>query len=152
MIKVLFVCLGNICRSPMAELIMKDLINKNGLNNKIYIDSAGTSDEEEGNPVYFLAKNKLEDNGIETWGKFARKMSYLDYDKFDYIIGMERKNIIDILQIIGTDPKNKVYRLMDFTAIPRDIDDPWYTRDFDKAYGEIKEGCQELLKYLAQKI
>ena len=75
MIKVLFVCLGNICRSPMAELIMKDLINKNGLNNKIYIDSAGTSDEEEGNPVYFLAKNKLEDNGIETWGQFTRKMS-----------------------------------------------------------------------------
>ena len=152
MIKVLFVCLGNICRSPMAELIMKDLINKSGLNEKIYVDSAGTSDEEEGNPIYFLAQNKLEDNGIDTWGKFAKKMSYLDYDKFDYIIGMERKNIIDILQIIGTDHKNKVYRLMDFTSIPRDIDDPWYTRDFDKAYDEIKEGCQELLKYLAQKI
>ena len=151
MVRILFVCLGNICRSPMAEFIMKKLINDNGLSEQIYVESAGTSNEEEGNPVYYMARNKLEEFGIDTWGKFARQMNFADYDKFDYIIAMERANDRDILQILGSDPGHKVNRLLDYTNVPRDIDDPWYTKDFDKAYREIYEGCVALLKYIVDR-
>ena len=106
---------------------------------------------EEGNPVYYMARNKLEEFGIDTWGKFARQMNFADYDKFDYIIAMERANVRDILQILGSDPGHKVNRLLDYTNVPRDIDDPWYTKDFDKAYREIYEGCVALLKYIVDR-
>ena len=151
MIKILFVCLGNICRSPMAEFIMKKLVENQGLDSQIYVESAGTSSEEIGNPVYYLAKSKLDEMGIDCSGKYARKFVSSDYDKFDYIIGMEEKNIRDILKVIKQDNMNKVSRLLDFTDIAKDIDDPWYTRDFDKTYEEINKGCTALLKYIVQK-
>lgn len=150
MVRVLFVCLGNICRSPMAEFIMKDMIQKQGLADKIYVESAGTSDEEEGNPVYYLAKNKLDEYGINSSGKVARQLKYSDYDKFDYIVGMENTNIRACFRIFGGDNMNKISRLLDFTDRPGDIDDPWYTRDFDTAYSEIYNGCDALLKYIVQ--
>ena len=152
MIKILFICLGNICRSPMAEFIMKKMIREEGLESQIYVESAGTSSEEVGNPVYYLTKSKLEENGIDCSGKSARKFVSSDYDKFDYIIAMEEKNVRDILKILGHDSSHKVSRLLDFTNKPKDIDDPWYTRDFDKAYEEINKGCTSLLKYIVQKI
>ena len=151
MIKILFVCLGNICRSPMAEFIMKKMTSENGLDSQIYVESAGTSSEEVGNPVYYLAKSKLEENGIDCSGKNARKFVSSDYDKFDYIVAMEERNVRDILKICGQDDMNKVSRLLDFTDNHKDIDDPWYTRDFNKAYDEIYKGCEALLKYIVQK-
>lgn len=146
--KILFVCLGNICRSPMAEFLMKDMVKKRGIENDFFIESAGTSNEEEGNPVHEGTKRKLDEFGISTKGKKARKMTKEDYQKFDYIIAMEKWNIRGIYRIIGSDSQNKVYRLLDFSNHPRDIDDPWYTGNFDKTYEDIYEGIEFFLKYL----
>lgn len=148
MTRILFVCLGNICRSPMAEFMLKDMVKKRNIENNFYIESRATSDEEIGNPVYYKAKKKLEEYNIESIGKTAKKLKYDDYKNFDYIIGMEDSNIYNILRIIKTDSENKVYRLLDFSNNPRDISDPWYTDDFDKAYSDIKEGLDAFLRYL----
>ncbi len=148
MIKILFVCLGNICRSPMAEFILKDMVKKRGLESEFYIESAGTSNEEEGNPVHYGTRRKLSEVGINTSGKYARQMERSDYEKFDYIIGMEEYNIKSILRIVGEDKENKVYRLLDFSNNPRDIADPWYTHNFDITYNDIVEGCNGLLDKL----
>ncbi|MDD3796367.1 MAG: low molecular weight phosphotyrosine protein phosphatase [Lachnospiraceae bacterium] len=145
MIKVLFVCHGNICRSPMAEYIMKDLIEKQGLQDQFEIASAATSAEEIGNPVYPPAKRKLKEHGIWAEGHHARRLERRDYQSYDYIIGMESYNIRNMMRIFGADPEHKVSRLLDFTGHPKDIADPWYTDDFDTAYEEILDGCQALL-------
>ncbi|MCR5256472.1 MAG: low molecular weight phosphotyrosine protein phosphatase [Acetatifactor sp.] len=150
MIRVLMVCLGNICRSPMAEFVMKDMVEKNGLSEKIYIESAATSSEEYGNPVYPPAVQELKKHGINSAGKYARTLKKEDYDKFDYIIGMEDRNIRNILRIVGSDPEKKVYLLMDFTDHPENIDDPWYTGDFSGVFAQISEGCEALLDRLKQ--
>ena len=118
MIKVLFVCLGNICRSPMAEFLFKDMVNKKGLRDKFIIESAGTSNEEEGNLVHYGTKNKLAEVGIMVDGKYARQLKKEDYEKFDYIIAMEQRNIRDIYRIVGEDKENKIYRLLDFSNRP----------------------------------
>lgn len=148
MIKVLFVCLGNICRSPMAECIFKDMIRKQGKEEMFYIDSAATSTEEIGNPMYYNAKEKLKEMNIECGNHVARRITKKDYKEFDYIIGMEERNIINIKRIIGEDKENKIYRLLEFSDNPRDIADPWYTRDFDKTYIEIVEGLEGFIKYI----
>lgn len=148
MIKVLFVCLGNICRSPMAEYLLKDMIKKERMEEKFYIDSAATSIEEIGNPVHQGTKNKLKQMNIECGDHTARKITKQDYEKFDYIIGMEESNIINIKKIIGEDKENKIFKLLDFSNNPRDIADPWYTGDFDKTYEDIIEGLEGFLKYL----
>ena len=148
MIKVLFVCLGNICRSPMAEFLFKDMVNKKGLRDEFIIESAGTSNEEEGNPVHYGAKEKLAEVGMKTDGKHARQLKKEDYDKFDYIIAMEQRNVRDIYRIVGEDKENKVYRLLDFTSDPRDIADPWYTHNFDITYNDIIEGLDCFMKFL----
>lgn len=150
MIKVLFVCLGNICRSPMAEYVFKDMIKKEGTE-EIYIDSAATSSEEIGNSIHYGTRNKLKEMNIDYGNHLARQITKQDYEKFDYIIGMEEKNINDIKKIVGKDNKNKVYRLLDFSKNPRDIADPWYTGDFDKTYDDIVEGLEAFLNYLRQK-
>ena len=148
MIKVLFVCLGNICRSPMAEFLFKNMVKKRNIGDQFYIESAATSSEEEGNPVYYKAQEKLAEFGISTKGKYARKLRKEDYKKYDYILGMEQRNIIDINRILGEDVENKVYRLLDFSDNPRDIADPWYTGNFDITYSDIMEGLETFFRYL----
>ena len=152
MTKVLFVCLGNICRSPMAEFLFKDMVNKKGLGDEFIIESAGTSNEEEGNPVHYGTKNKLEEVGIKAEEKYAKQLKKEDYKKFDYIIAMEQRNIRDIYRIIGEDKENKIYRLLDFSNNPRDISDPWYTHNFDLTYNDIMEGLEAFLDFLKNRI
>ena len=148
--KVLFVCLGNICRSPMAEFLFKDMVNKKGLRDEFIIESAGTSNEEEGNPVHYGTKNKLAEVGISVDGKYAQQFNKDDYEKFDYIIAMEQRNIRDIFRIVGEDKENKVYRLLDFSNNPRDISDPWYTHNFEITYNDIMEGLESFFKFLEE--
>ena len=148
MVKVLFVCHGNICRSPMAEFIMKDLVRLHGMEEQFEISSAGTSDEENGNPVYPPVRRLLEQRGISCRGKTARQLRREDYAKFDYIIGMDASNLRRMLRLFDGDPQNKLALLLDYTDHPRDVADPWYTRDFAVAERDIEEGCKALLKAL----
>ncbi len=150
MIKVLFICLGNICRSPMAEFVFKDMVKQAGLEDDFCIASAGTSNEEFGNPVHPGTRNKLREFGISVAGKTAVQIQRRDYEKYDYILAMERVNISGILRICGEDTDSKVYRLLDFTDNPRDISDPWFTGDFETTYTDVKEGCEAFLKYLQE--
>lgn len=147
MLRVLFVCHGNICRSTMAEYVMKDLVNRSGLSNSFYIDSAATSREEIGNPVHHGTRRKLREAGIPCGDHRARQMRASEYDEFDYIIGMDSWNIRNINRIIGNnDPDGKVSKLLDFTdRRGADIADPWYTGNFDVTYTDVKEGCKALL-------
>ena len=151
MIKVLFVCLGNICRSPMAEYIFKDMVKKQGLEGKFYIDSAATSTEEIGKPVHYGTRNKLEQMNIECGNHTARRITKQDYEIFDYIIAMEEQNMVNIKRIVGDDKEQKIYKLLDFSDNPRDIADPWYTGNFDKTYEDIKEGLEGFMEYLKKK-
>lgn len=145
MIKVLFICHGNICRSPMGEFILKDMTQKRGIAHKFYIESAATSTEEIGNPVYPPARNKLRTNGIDCTGKTARQITKADYKKFDYIFCADSYNVKNAMRIFGSDPENKVCRLLDLTDRPRDIADPWYTGNFDITWDDIVEGCEAFL-------
>ena len=146
--KILFVCHGNICRSPMAEFVMKDLVEKSGLVNEFYIESAATSTEEIGNPVYPPARMKLAEHGIGCKGKTARQMTANDYRRFDLLIGMDRYNIRNMERIAGGDPYGKIYLLMDFTPRPGNVADPWYTRDFEATWQDVLLGCRCLLQQL----
>ncbi len=148
MIKVLFVCHGNICRSPMAEFVFRDMVQKRGISDQFYIASAATSNEELGNPVHYGTTNKLKAYGISTKGKYAIQLKKRDYQEYDYIIGMEYRNVRNIDRIIGSDREHKVYKLLDFSDNPRDIADPWYTGNFDRTYDDVLEGCEGLLNYL----
>ena len=150
-IRILFVCHGNICRSPMAEFIFKDLINKIGLADKFDVDSAAVSSEEIGNPVYPPAKKKLAEYGISCKAKTAIQIKNSDYEKYDYIIAMEEYNINRLKKIIPNDPDGKIKLLLDFTENPGDIDDPWYSGNFDITFDEILMGCKGILKYLKDK-
>lgn len=151
MIKILFVCHGNICRSPMAEFVMKDLVKKAGLSEEIGIASAATSTEEISNPVYPPARRRLAQAGICTDGKTAVQMTAKDYERYDYLIGMEQVNVRNMLRIAGGDPAGKMSRLLDFTDSPGDIADPWYTGDFDTTYEQVQAGCSALLDFLKRK-
>ena len=148
MIKILFVCHGNICRSPMAEFVMKDLVKKAGLSDEFFIASAATSTEEIGNGVHYGTRKKLAEFGISVDGKYAVQLKKSDYAKYDYIIGMDTWNIRNINRIIGNnDPDGKVAKLLDFTDRKgQDIADPWYTGNFDVTYDDVKEGCEALLQ------
>ena len=146
--KVLFVCHGNICRSPAAEYIFKSMVKKNYLDDQIEVDSAATSMEEIGNPVYPPMLSVLNDHGINPSGHKARLVKKSDYDDFDFIIGMDSANRKNLLRLFGGDPDGKIALMMDSTDDPHDVSDPWYTRDFETAYNEIEEGCEHLFKYL----
>ena len=133
MMRILFICHGNICRSPMGEFIMKDLVKKVGLSSQFEIASAATSTEEIGNPVYPLARRKLKEHGIDCSGKTARQLQNSGYDYYDLLIGMDHANLRNIYRICGGDFSDKVHLLMDYTNRPGEVADPWYTRDFDTA-------------------
>ena len=146
--KILFVCHGNICRSPMAEFIMKDMVEKAGLKDEFYIESAATSTEEIGNEVYPPAKRKLAEHGISCKGKTALQMKKNDYNKFDLLIGMDDWNIRNMNRICGGDPEGKIHKLLDFTNRKGDVADPWYTGDFEATWRDVSEGCECLLKIM----
>lgn len=145
--RILFVCHGNICRSPMAEFVMKDLVAKHGMEDQFYIESAATSTEEIGNEVYPPAKRKLAEHGITCKGKTARQMRKNDYERFDLLIGMDEWNIRNMNRICGGDPEGKIHKLMDYTHRKGDVADPWYTGDFDATWRDVTEGCQCLLEF-----
>lgn len=148
MYKILFVCLGNICRSPMSEFVLRDMVEKQGRSSEFYIRSCATSTEEIGNPVHYGTRRKLAEVGISCDGKTAVQMTRADYDKYDYIIAMEESNIRNIMRIIKSDPLNKVSLLLDFAGEHRGIADPWYTGDFDTTYKDVVKGCTALLEGL----
>lgn len=151
MIKILFVCHGNICRSTMAEYMMKDLVKNRGMESEFYIDSAATSREEIGNPVHYGTRQKLREVGIPCGDHRARQMTKEDYEKFDYLIGMDGANIRNMHRILGADPEGKVHKLLEFTKRERDIADPWYTGNFDVTYEDIKEGLEGLFLHLMER-
>ena len=150
MIKVLFVCHGNICRSPMAEFVMKDMVRKAGLENQFHIASAATSGEELGNPVYPPARRKLAEHGIDCSGKTARRLRKSDYTQYDLLIGMDQANLRNMHRMCGGDPEGKLHLLLDFTNRPGNVADPWYTGDFEATWRDVEQGCQGLLQELAQ--
>lgn len=148
MIKILFVCHGNICRSPMAEFVMKDIVKKRNIEDKFEIASAATSTEALGESVYPPARKKLNEEGISCDGKTARQMTTDDYKYYDYIIAMDRFNLRNMVRFVGDDPDGKVSLLLDYTDRPGDVADPWYTRDFNATWEDVCEGCRGLLEKL----
>lgn len=148
MIKVLFICHGNICRSPMGEFILKKMVKEKGLADEFEIASAATSTEEIGNPVYPPAKRKLKEHGIDCSGKYAVQLKRSDYDRYDYFLCMDNRNIQNTLRIFGSDPEEKVSLLLSYCGERREVADPWYTDDFDTAYEDIWRGCRAFLEKL----
>ena len=146
--RILFVCHGNICRSPMADFVMKDLVKKAGLEGQFHIESAATSTEEIGNPVYPPARRKLVKHSIDCAGKTARQLKNSDYDQYDLLIGMDRANLRNMHRICGSDFAGKLHLLMDYTDRPGDVADPWYTDDFETTWRDVLAGCQGLLEQL----
>lgn len=144
--RILFVCHGNICRSPMAEFVMKDMI---GSRSDIYVESAATSAEEIGNGVHYGTRNLLAKKGISVSGKTARQITKADYQRFDYIVGMDSYNIRNLLRFFPDDPEKKICKLLDFTdRCGADIADPWYTGNFEETYRDVYEGCSEMLRWM----
>ena len=150
MIKVLFICHGNICRSPMAEYVMKDMVRKAGCEAEFEIASAATSREEIGNDIHRGTKAKLREQGIAFEKRQARQVTKKDYEEFDYLILMDRENKRGLSRIISADPYNKVHMLLGFAGKDRDIADPWYTGNFDETYDDVVAGCQAFLQFLAK--
>ena len=146
MIRILFVCHGNICRSPMAEFVMKKLVADAGLSDEFAIESAATSSEELGNPVYPPARRKLAEHGISCQGKTARRMTRADYDRFDLLIGMDEANLRNMTRIAGGDPEGKIRLLLDYAGRHDEVADPWYTGNFQATWNDVLEGCTALLQ------
>ncbi|MGE4353283.1 MAG: low molecular weight protein-tyrosine-phosphatase [Oscillospiraceae bacterium] len=148
MTRILFICHGNICRSPMAEFVLKAIAAEHGLADALYIASAATSAEELGNPVHPGARKKLREHGIGCSGKTARRVTRDDYDNFDLLIGMDEPNIRDTVRIMGGDPDGKIHLLLEYCGSRCGIADPWYTGNFDATWDDIREGCSALFDYL----
>ena len=144
----MFICTGNICRSPMAQFILEDMVSKRGLSDRFVIESAATTTEEIGNSPHHGAVRKLQKMGVPMRPHYAVQLTRSDYDRYDYIIGMDSWNMRGMRRIVGNDPDHKLSLLLDYTDHPRDIDDPWYTGDFDTAWRDIFEGCEAFLSYL----
>ena len=149
MTRILFVCLGNSCRSPMAEFLMKTLVENAGLSEQFQIESAGTYAA--GGPVNPPAEQKLAEHGISCAGKFSRQLVKADYDRFDLLIGMDNLNLVTMQDMFDNDPEGKLHRLLDYASDPRNIEDPWYTRDYETAWQDIEKGCRGLLETLQGK-
>lgn len=149
MLKILFICHGNICRSTMAEFVMKDIVRKSGFSDKIYVESAATSREEIGNDTHYGTKNKLRAEGIPFEKRAARQVERTDYNRFDYLVVMDSANLRNLRYIIPHDPDGKVFKLLDFTKRKgSDIADPWYTGDFDETFDDVTEGCRGMLEHI----
>ena len=146
--RILFVCHGNICRSPMAEFVMKKLVSDAGREAEFVIASAATSTEEIGNPIYPPARRELAAHGIAVEERGARQVTLRDYAHYDLVVGMDNANIRNLRRMFGGDPQGKVYRLMDFTGRPEEVPDPWYSDRFDVCYRDVLEGCEALLAHL----
>lgn len=151
MIRVLFVCHGNICRSPMAEFVFKDMVRKRGIADKFFIDSKATSTEELGNGPYYGTVDKLKEMKIPMEPHRSTQLTKKDYNKFDFIIGMDRWNYRNMMRIFGGDPMGKVSLMLSFAGIDRDVEDPWGTDNFGETYDDIVTGCNGLLKKLEEK-
>lgn len=151
MVKILFVCHGNICRSPMAAYVMQDMVRREGLADQFYIGSAATSREEIGNPVYPPARRKLAEHGIACDGHAARQMTREDYQEYDLLIGMDAANLRNMARICGGDSADKLHLLLDYTDRPgQQVADPWYTGDFESTWRDVEAGCRGLLAALRQ--
>lgn len=151
MIKILFICHGNICRSPMAEFVMKDIVSRAGLEKAFHIESAATSREEIGNDIHPGSRRKMTEMGIAFSRRRARQITIDDYNDYDYLIGMDGENMYYMRRILGEDSGNKMHLLLSFAGKNRDIADPWYTGNFDETYSDIDEGCRALLAFIRQK-
>ncbi len=148
MIKVLFICHGNICRSTMAQFVLEDMVKKQGIADQFYIDSAATSTEEIGNPPHRGTVKKMRELKIPMREHYAVQLKKSDYGKYDYLIGMDEWNYRNMMRILKDDPDKKISLLLDYTGYPRSIADPWYTGNFDETYADVKEGCEAFLVYL----
>lgn len=148
MIRILFICHGNICRSPMAEFVFRDMVQKSGISDKFYVASAATSYEEIGNPVHYGTAKILDSLGISYADKRAVHLEKSDYAKYDYLVCMDSANIRNTLRIVGGDKEKKVYKLLEFASSCEDVADPWYTGDFDRTYKDVLAGCRGLLRHI----
>ena len=146
--RIMFVCHGNICRSPMAEFVLKMLVREAGREDEFFIRSSATSTDELGNPVYPPARREMAKHGIDTTGKVSVQLSYSDYEKYDLFIGMDSANIRNMTRMLGGDPEGKIRKLMEYTSRGGDVADPWYTGDFETTWRDVLDGCTELLKTL----
>ena len=151
MIKILFVCRGNICRSPMAEFVMKDLVRKAGLEDRFLIASKAARRDELGNDTHYGTKAKLRQMGVPFAKRRATLLDRSDYDAYDYLIGMDEENMRDMLRLFGGDPNGKIYKLLRFADEDRDVADPWYTGNFDETYEDVLKGCTALLRMIGKK-
>ena len=151
MIKILFVCHGNICRSPMAEFVMKDMIRKAGLEDQFVIDSKAARRDELGNDTHYGTKAKLRQVGIPFSKRKATLLSKTDYAAYDYLIAMDAENVHDMLRLFGGDPDRNISMLLDFAGEKREVADPWYTGNFDETYDDVVKGCTGLLRFLQKK-
>ncbi len=151
MIKVIFLCHGNICRSTLAQSLFQQLVNQSRLAHHFHIDSAATSREEIGNPPHHGTVAKLRENGIPVIPHRARQMTKQDYEEYDYLIGMDIWNIRNMTRIAGGDPDGKIYKLLEFAGSDRDVADPWYTGDFETTYRDVLAGCTGLLKQIRER-
>ena len=152
MFHILLICHGNNISIPIDEFVMKELVKKAGLESQFHIESAATSTEELGNPVYPPARRKLKEHGIDCSGKTARQLTRVDYDAYDLLIGMDSANLRNMRRIYGEDTNQKIHLLMDFTARPGDVADPWYTRDFEATWRDVVEGCRGLFESIMRGI
>ena len=151
MIKVLFVCHGNICRSTMSQFVLQDMVNKKGIAERFHIDSRATSTEEIGNPPHRGTIQKMKEVGIPVLPHRATRVTWKDYNSFDYIIGMDTWNMKNLSRMLKGDPEGKLYKFLSFAGSDRDIADPWYTGNFDVTYDDVVEGCEAFLRYLERK-
>ncbi len=150
MVKIMFICHGNICRSPMAEFIFKDIVKKSGLSGKFHVESAATSYEEIGNPIHPGTAKILDRLGIPYREKRAVHLERSDYEKYDYLICMDSANVRNTMRIVGDDSERKIYKLLEFADSRRDVADPWYTGDFEQTYDDVIAGCKGLLKHIEE--